>query len=205
MNLSHDLARLAIQMAWTSLGLFFKLVVPFVGGTFVVDRVGFFLVDGFLFHGAGSGKDRSRLFATFSNGSVTLVLLLDNSLRRSLGRSPGKFHHRFPLSFLFNGDDCLTRPAERRNVVGFRSAEFLVPVGRGGSRLGVLFVDCLDVLVLLVQRFGHRFCLGENRLVFGKGCGYWCGKLGRRFVGCLAGGFMNWRRRGRWRGVATIL
>src|SRR5271169_4821155 len=44
MNLSHNLASLAIQMTRTSLGLFLKLFVAFIRGSFVMNRVRLFLV-----------------------------------------------------------------------------------------------------------------------------------------------------------------
>jgi hypothetical protein len=56
MNLGNHFAGFAVQVSGTSLGLLFEFVVTFVGRGFVMDGVGFFFVDGLLFHGAGGGE-----------------------------------------------------------------------------------------------------------------------------------------------------
>src|SRR5258708_2298993 len=112
MNFGDNFAGFAVQVSGTSLGLFFKLVVTFVGRGFVANRVGFLFVDRLFFHGSGSGEDRSlfMLWRCLWRRGVAVVLFFEFLVRRSLGRSAGKFLHRFLLSFLLKGDNAFARP-----------------------------------------------------------------------------------------------
>ena len=64
-NFGNDVAGLAVQLRRLTgrMGFFLKLFITFVGGGFVMDRVRFFFVDGFFFHGARVCEHWSLLFA----------------------------------------------------------------------------------------------------------------------------------------------
>ena len=132
MDLSNSLAGIAIQVSGAGLGFFFEFFVTFIGRSFVMDGAGFFFVDGLFFHRPGSGENRSLLCAWAQAiggfGQRSGIVVSRDFL----------FLDFFVLDFLFwldrlGLDRCrrLTRPSERRHTGGFRTAEFLIPIGRG--------------------------------------------------------------------------
>src|ERR1700689_2950469 len=186
MNFSDHFAGFTVEMSGAGLGLFFELVVTFVGRSFVVDGVGFFFVDGFFFQGAGSGEDWG--------------LFVARTRRRNHLLSDGFFFLVFE-SNLIDSDGGLSGPSQRGQGHRFGEAEFWIPVG--GSRSGLdwlcltlyaiqepllfylllfylflfdmSFVDGANVLgsvvMLFVQRLGGGLGIGtrEDGLVLGEG------------------------------------
>ena len=90
-NFRHRLPGVAVQMhrLTSCLCLLFKLLVPFVRRSLVVNRVCFFLFDGFFFHRAGGGEYRCfvfsvrtfRLLVAFRSGCYRFSILLGLVLR----------------------------------------------------------------------------------------------------------------------------
>src|SRR5580700_9636680 len=227
MNFIDHLAGFAVEVRGAGLGLFFELVVTFVGGSFVADRVSFFFVDGFFFEGAGSGEDWGLLIARTRGGNYFF--------------GDGFFFLVFESDLL--DDDCgLAGPSQGRRGRWVGETELLIPVrgSRGGLdwlRLtlyaiqepslfylllfnlfffDVGFVDGANVLgsvvVLFVQglgggRIGISTSTSEDGFVFGEGRGYRRFRIrGRGFVEDLRGGLPRWRfGRGRLLGVALVL
>ncbi len=160
MDFRDGLAGIGIQVRGLAggLSLFFEFFITFIRGSFVMDCVRFFFVNGLFFHGARSREDRGLFVALRTAGLIAL-----------LGDGRDSVALVFVLflggGFLFNRHSRLSGPAESGQAVWFWTAEFLVPVGRSRSRLGVLdlhriifffyFVDRPNIFVLLMERLGY--------------------------------------------------
>ena len=101
MNLSYSLARIAVQVPGTGLGLFFKFLIALIGRGLIVNCVGLILVDGLLFHGSGSSEDRGLILARRTDRLVDL-----------LGSSRDSVILLFALGLCFHFDDGFAGPAK---------------------------------------------------------------------------------------------
>src|SRR5579864_4931530 len=160
--------------------LLLEFLIALIGRRFVVQRVHFFLIDGFFFDRAGSGEHRgllmadnfgigivgldsigSLLFAAFwlGYGRIFSGLFLGCSLMLDLGNGPGSEHRV---------GQCLW------------PSQFLMPIGRYTSRLIRFVMIGADIFVLLMQWLSKRRA-GEYWLIVGKSCSHGTHRVRLRF------------------------